>query len=178
MLNRLVCLVLFCGAASALLHAQSTPTEAKSSAQIGVGFTAANTDFGGGAIKGISIYGSLEVAHHFGITGEINELKQFTPDDIGEATYLYGVRYSRDIPHFHPYAKALFGLGTFEYQQGIYPATTALHFTTYAIGGGIDYTFSRRINLRLFDLEYQFLPQFKPNGLNPYQGTFGAAYRF
>jgi hypothetical protein len=88
------------------------------------------------------------------------------------------VRYQVAKDRFHPYAKGLFGLGTVQYQPGYNPNPTSLHFTTYAIGGGVDITAARHLNIRLIDLEYQFMPSFSPHGLTPFAGTIGAAYRF
>ena len=156
----------------ATLHAQ------RLSGQVGVGFTAANPDFGSSVIKGIAFYGTFDIGKHLGVTGEINDLHLFTPQDIGESTYLYGVRYQIVRKRLHPYAKALFGLGSFQYQKGYYAATTTLRYPAYAIGGGVDLSLEHHLNLRLFDVEYQFLPGFSPNGLNPFAGTAGLAYRF
>ncbi len=163
---------------SASLAAQGVNLDPKTSIQVGIGFTAASPDYGTGAIKGFSIYANYDVGRHFGLTGEINEPRFGTPRDIGEATYLYGARYKFNEGRFHPYAKALFGLGSFQYQKGTYPNPTTLHFSAYAIGGGIDIIASRHLSIRAADFEYQFEPQFSPNGLNPFQGTAGLAYRF
>jgi hypothetical protein len=160
------------------LAAQSTPGTSRIGGQVGFGFSAARPDISNTAIKGIAFYGNVDVFKHFGIAAEINDLKLFTPRDIGEATYLYGVRYQVAKDRFHPYAKGLFGLGTVQYQPGYNPNPTSLHFTTYAIGGGVDITAARHLNIRLIDLEYQFMPSFSPHGLTPFAGTIGAAYRF
>ena len=172
----LYCLTAF--SLTAPLAAQAIKPELKSSIQVGIGFTAAAPDFAPGSIKGFSIYANYDVGKHFGLVGEINEVRFGTPHDIGEASYLYGARYQ--FPHgiFHPYAKALFGLGSFQYEKGLNPTSTTLHFAAYAIGGGIDLQATRHISIRAADFEYQFEPQFSPHGLNPFQGTAGVAYRF
>ena len=172
---------LFAAVLACLTHsllAQGVNVEPTTGIQVGIGFTAASPDFGSGAIQGFSIYANYDVGKHFGLTGEINEVRFGTPRDIGEASYLYGARYQ--LPHgiFHPYAKALFGLGSFQYQKGVNPNPTTLHFSDYAIGGGLDIFASRHLSIRVADFEYQFEPQFNPHGLNPFQGTAGVAYRF
>jgi opacity protein-like surface antigen len=78
-------------------------------------------------------------------------------NDIHATTYAIGPRYSlRFIGRFQPYAKALVGIGKFNfpYNDG--------HDTTLVIapGGGVDYRINRRIRLRLADVEYQYWPQF------------------
>ncbi len=162
------------------LHAQKAEvsTKAKISGQVGVGFTAADPDFGPSAIKGIAIYGTFDLGKHLGVTAEYNDLKLFTPKDIGESTFFYGARYQFTKGRFHPYAKGLFGIGNFEYQKGYYATNTNLRYPAYAIGGGADMHLSKHLNIRLIDVEYQFLPAFSPHGLNPFAGTVGAAYRF
>ncbi len=164
--------------APATLSAQVVKQELKTAIQVGIGFTTASPDYTNAAIKGFSIYANYDVGKHFGLTGEVNEVRFGTPKDIGEATYLYGARYQLSHGIFHPYVKALFGLGSFQYEKGTYPNPTTLHFSAYAIGGGIDIMASRHLSIRAADFEYQFEPQFSPSGLNPFQGTAGLAYRF
>jgi hypothetical protein len=163
---------------AATLSAQAVKTGPTTSIQVGFGFTAANPDYSNAAIKGFSIFANYDVGKHFGLTGEINEVRFGTPKDIGEASYLYGARYKLNHGIFHPYAKGLFGLGSFQYQKGTYANPTTLHFAVYAIGGGLDIQATRHLSIRAADIEYQFEPQFTPHGLNPFQGTTGVAYRF
>ncbi len=49
-------------------------------------------------------------------------------------------------------------------------------FNIIAFGGGVEYRILRKINIRVFDVEAQQWPDFKPNSLSPMVGTIGASY--
>jgi hypothetical protein len=156
--------------------AQALPTASRLlGAQIGGGVSFSNPDYASGINKGISIYGDIDVGKHFGVEGDFHDLSLVTPHDIGENTFLLGVRYGIERGRFHPYAKALAGVGTFEFQQGYYSSSSSSH-KAFAFGGGVDYRFKPRINIRLADLEYQHWSY--GNGLTPWVLTIGAAYHF
>ncbi len=150
----------------------------KITVQLGVGVSAAKPDYDNSFIKGGSIYGSINFGSHFAIEGDYHNLLLFTPQDIGESSYLLGVSYGLTRHSFHPYVKAQAGLGTFQFQQGTYPATTSSTHKIYALGGGLDYYLRHNINIRIIDLEHQSWPGFGDHGLTPVVGTVGAAYRF
>jgi hypothetical protein len=147
------------------------------SIQIGGGLSLAGSDFTYSYIKGASIYGSIDFGRHFGIEADIHDTAFFTPDDIGEKSYLLGVRYGFNKNRFHPYAKVQAGLGTFEYQPHTYTAANAT-YGIFAFGGGVDFHLNNKFNLRLVDLESQHWPGFAPHGLTPVMATTGFAYRF
>ena len=159
------------------MFAQALPTATRLlSAQIGGGVSISSPDYANGLNKGISVYGDLDIGKHFGIEADFHDLSLFTPHDIGENTILLGVRYGIDRGRFHPYGKVLAGLGTFQFQQGYYTPSTTGNLKVYAFGGGVDYRFRPKINIRLGDFEYQHWSY--GNGLTPWIMTVGAAYHF
>ena len=174
--RRIICSLVTLGF-SCTLFAQGAKVEPRVSGQVGVDYVAGGPDFGPGSIQGIGIYGNYTVGAHLGVAGEINLPRFHTPGDIGESTYLYGARYQLNHGRFHPYAKFLFGIGSFQYQSPSY-APSHLHYPAYVPGGGIDLYLNHKVNIRLIDFEYQFLPSFFPHGLTPYQGSIGVARRF
>jgi hypothetical protein len=99
------------------------------------------------------------------------------PANIGEDSYLLGPRYVFRHNRFHPYVKALFGLGRFKYRFDNAP-DTAYTYKIYSFGGGLDIQATHHINVRAIDYEYQRWPGYPPNGLAPQVWTFGAAYAF
>lgn len=161
------------------VSAQALPAAARSArVQIGVGASFAKPDFTDATIKGISLYGSIDVGKHIGIDGEVHDMKLFTPRDVGESSYLLGLRYGIPEKRFYPYAKVLAGLGSFSFQKGYFPRNSASTHKIYALGAGLDYSASRRINIRVIDLEFQRWPGYGPHGLTPLVATFGLAYAF
>jgi Outer membrane protein beta-barrel domain len=157
-------------------HAQAVPTASRSgSIQIGGAATIISPDYAPTHIKGISIYGDYDFFRHLGIEGDIH-FSVITPSDISENSYLLGPRYSWHYKRFNPYAKALFGIGRFGFQQGYFPAASSATFGQFALGGGLDVQATRHINVRAFDIEFQRWPGFEPNGLSPIVYNFGVAY--
>ncbi len=162
---------------AAALHAQASPTAGRLvTAQAGVGFTDSNPDFEYNNIQGMTVYGTVEIGRHFGIEGEYHDLTFHTPSGVGERSYLLGARYAVRIKRFQPYLRGSGGLGSTYFHETYYPKdSTSL---IYAIGFGSDFKVSQKINIRLFDAEYQRWHTFSPNGLNPSLYTVGVAYRF
>lgn len=159
-------------------HAQAAPTAIRSTGlQVGVGYSFAKPDYGQRNIQGYSIYGTFDFTRHIGIEGDIHRVNVFTPNDIGESSYLLGPRYVLHFGRFHPYAKGLLGVGFFQTDYDIQPNSN-YSYKMYAFGGGVDYTVSRHLNVRAIDFEYQRWPGYKPSALTPYVFTFGAAYHF
>jgi hypothetical protein len=162
------------------LHAQASPAaERYAHIQIGAGLSIVQPDYNPPTIKGYSIYGDFDFTPHIGIEGDIHIATVITPSDIGESTYLLGPRYVFNRGRFHPYGKALLGLGTFTFEP-VYVNSSSSSSThkVYAFGGGLDINFKRRWNIRAIDLEYQRWPGFGVNGLTPLAITAGAAYNF
>lgn len=169
-------------AIAAPIYGQAVPAATRAvTIQIGVGVSAASPDYNPGVIKGGSIYGDMDFRTRLGIVGiegEIHDLEWFTPRDIGENSYLMGLRYGINKRGFHPYGKVLAGLGTFQYQKGFYPKTSSSTYKMIAFGGGLDYIATKQFSVRIFDLESQDWPRFRAHGLTPFVVTAGIAYRF
>jgi len=161
-----------------MLHSQALPTATRAlSAQVGAGVSLSSPDYSTDLNKGISAYGDVDLnRYHVGLEVDFHDLAIITPHDIGEITFLAGVRYVRDYRRFRPYAKVLAGVGTFEFQQGFYTASSSGGHMAFAIGGGSDYVLKRKINIRIADFEYQHWNY--GNGLTPWIITVGAAYHF
>ena len=161
-------------------HGQAIPTASRTGGniQLGVGATWASPDYGPKYVKGLSVYGDWDIVHHIGIEGDIHFASIIAPTDIGENTYLLGPRYTYQFHRFGPYAKALFGLGQFQYQQGTYGKGSSATYGVYAFGGGLDFRATHHINIRAIDYEYQNWPHYPHNGLTPAVITVGVAYVF
>ena len=180
MLRQFLASLIFASSLSIAVHSQAIPTAERSAiVQVGAGLSLVQPDYNPASIKGYSIYGDFDFTPHFGIEGDIHKATVITPDDIGESSYLLGPRYVFHHGRFHPYAKALLGLGVFTFEP-VYVNSSSSSSThkMYALGGGLDITVRRRLNVRAIDMEYQRWPGFGASGLTPIAFTVGAAYRF
>ncbi len=180
MLRQFVASLIFASSASIALHAQASPTaERLAVVQVGAGLNIVQPDYNPGTVFGYSIYGDYDFTSHIGIEGDIHIGNVITPSDIGESSFLLGPRYVFHRGRFHPYGKALLGLGIFTFEP-VYVNSSSSSSThkIYALGGGLDITLKRRWNVRAIDFEYQRWPGFVANGLTPINATVGAAYRF
>ncbi len=179
MLLRRIALLLASVTLTATLHAQALPAATRSlSFEAGIGVSIASPDYTVSTIKGYSLFGSADFRSGLGIDIEYHDTNLVTPHDIGESTFLAGLRYGRHERRFYPYVKGLAGIGTFTFQQGYFPSTTSSNYHVYAFGGGVEYRVSQRVALRLIDLEYQDWTTFSPHNLTPVVYTFGVAYHY
>lgn len=166
-------------------HAQATPSAERrlGIAQFGGGLSVASSSCPSAIVygitngctsstlvKGLNIYGTIDFTRHFGVAGDIHKLSLSKP---GEDSYLFGPRYVFHHNRYNPYLKFQGGLSRF---QTIY--NTAYTYKTVAFGGGLDYTATRHLNIRAFDIEYQKWLQFPAGGISPVVGTAGVAYAF
>lgn len=103
--------------------------------------------------------------------------------DVYQDSYLIGPRIpllTRRGRRLVPYGKALVGWTSINLVEN----SGNGRFTTLALGGGTDLRASRRLSIRLFDLEYQIWPNW-PTGavydntrvIKPYGASVGFAYR-
>ena len=159
------------------LHAQATATASRSGGlQVGGGYSIASPDYGQKKIEGVSAYADLNFTYHIGVEVVAHKVSIFTPQDIGEDSYLIGPRYVFHYKRLEPYAKVVFGYGVFQTQYDNRPHTST-SYGVYGGGGGVDIRATPHINVRAIDFEYQKWPGFG-SGLTPYVATFGAAYVF
>jgi hypothetical protein len=161
-----------------LLHGQAVPTASRGgSIQVGLGGMITNPDYAQRYIKGLTFYGDFDFRNNIGIEGEMN-FAVSTPSDISEDSYLFGPRYTIHRKKFGGYAKVLLGVGRFGTQEGSYVNIATTSYFEYAVGGGLEYLATRKINVRIINVEMQKWPNFAPHGLTPIAYTFGVAYVF
>ncbi len=181
MLVRRIALLFACVTVAAAAHAQALPSATSSgvSYQAGGGISFGQPDYADDVIKGVTVFGNMDFHSGLGLVLEYHNLELVTPQDIGEASIVGGIRYGRRYKgKFYPYIKATAGVGTLQFEQGTYATTTSYNYKIYAVGGGVEYHTDGHLMLRLVDFEYQDWPNFQPNGLDPYVITIGAGYRW
>ena len=160
-------------------RAQKLPTAVRRfELQAGGDFVYGHSDYGT-TLKGYGGYAAADFTRHFGVEVDLHQANG--QDKIYERTYEIGGRYVRHYGRFNPYGKFLVGRGVFNFPP--YPGGTQsranLAYNMLAFGGGVDYRLKRYLNIR-GDFEYQEWRHdpLLPNGLTPYLGSIGVAYRF
>jgi hypothetical protein len=134
----------------------------------------ANTSILYKRIVGGGVYGTFDPHPRLG--GEAI-IRQMYGGNIGERSYLAGPRYYRPIRRYTPYAKVLFGRGTFKFPGNI----GELSLPIIAPGVGVSYRTSSTFQIRV-DYEHQSWLGFDrkvtnfPGGLSPQVLSFGVAY--
>lgn len=178
-------------------HAQASPTASRfADLQVGGGFVWAHSDYLPFNIGGYGFYADYDILGHYGVEANFHRVRDPNPDPLvpsnhfSETTYEIGGRYLR---HYYrgrlaPYVKALYGRGVanFPAHQMFAPDGSLvtyidnIGYNLVSLGGGMDYRFKNRINLRAdFEFQHWFAQDRElPNGLSPYLFTFGAAYHF
>ncbi len=173
-------------AGSTLARAQVEPTAYRGQLSLRVGGLGSGfqPDYAGGLVPGASperlygygVYADLKFTRWAQLEGEARWLRMNSYLNITQDNYLIGPRVP--IHEFKwrqatPYGKALFGLGTmnfeFDYAHG--------HFADIALGGGVDLRLTKRISLRPIDFEYQLWPNWVSGTLKPYGASVGVAYK-
>lgn len=120
---------------------------------------------------GVGIEGEARFLN-FGPRGHISGTPG-TP--IYEQNFLGGPRLTYWLGRrWQPYAKFLIGGSRFHYPS--YISNQVFTYTTYAIGGGIDFHLNDRWTIRPADFEYQHW-DFPPTGLTPWVYSAGVSYR-
>jgi opacity protein-like surface antigen len=164
------------------LHAQATAAATRGGiAQAGVAYTYSNEDeYPGKHLQGVTIYGTFDLNNHIGVEGNAHlasVIKSYF--DYKENSFDAGLRWAQHYRKFTPYGKALVGFGhaTAPSPIQIVGGSTPGTYFLFALGGGLDYSISNKINARA-DFEYQRWPNFPPHGLTPPLFNVGVAYRF
>jgi len=162
------------------LHAQALPsaTGGSLSIQVGAGVSIASPDYGDPKVKGITGFGNVDLPMGLGLDVEYHNVNIITPHDVGETSFMGGLRFGVAKGHFYPYVKALAGVGTLSFQKGYFASNSSTSYGAYGVGGGLEFRTRGHLMVRIVDLEYQDWHSFPPNGLTPYILTFGAGYRF
>lgn len=112
--------------------------------------------YGARKLAGGSAFVDLNTSRRLGIEAEGRWLELHQTEKVHVETYSAGLRYHMDFGRFQPYAKGLIGFGDFNFPFG-YATGRYLVVTG---GGGLDYRWTHRIQVRVADVEYQDWPQF------------------
>ncbi len=175
--------------ACALAHAQAIPAAVKPfDVSAFGGATGTYTGLNGGRNLGITAGGDISF-RQFRMFYPSVEVRGTYPIDDGKVdaqeNILFGVKVERYYKNFRPYVDFLYGRGKITYQNGGYPnpSRTLLYLDSvsnvFSIGGGLDYTLSDHLALKL-DAQFQRYgtPVTTSGALYSTPLTLGVVYRF
>ena len=182
--------VIFFLAAAKSATSQVSPASTRSSATLsaGIGLSYYNADYSNADnMLGLSVwvdYGPPYMPHIFSglkIEAEGRDVNFNRPSSLSrfrEYTFLGGPIYFYSwhrYPHFRPYGKALFGIGSMDFPPyGTYDHDSR---TVFAPGGGADYSLKHNLLVRA-DYEYQIWPVLISKTRHPQGFTIGVLYTF
>lgn len=129
--------------------------------------------YGERKMAGITGFVDADTRRRLGIEAEGRWIEFNQSANVHVETYSIGVRYHFNTGRFQPYAKGLAGFGNFNFP---YNLATGRYFV-WTAGGGVDYTLSRRIQIRAADVEYQGWPQFTFGNMTTLSGSVGLRVR-
>lgn len=125
-------------------------------------------------LLGVGAYVDVKFSRWVQLEAEGRWLRFNQYDNIHQDNYLIGPR----VPVYHfwrssVYAKALVGAS----KMTLDPVGDNGTFTTIAFGGGMDIKMTKRLSLRLPDLEYHYWPSWGNSTLSPYGASVGIGYK-
>jgi hypothetical protein len=135
--------------------------------------SAFSLQYGDRKMLGITPFVDVDTRRDLGFEGEARWLDFHQTDNVHVTTWLAGPRYHRSIGKYQIYGKGLVGIGEFNF-----PYNYAYgRYLVVAPGGGVDYSLTRRVRLRLLDGEYQYWPQFTFGPMSSYGISTGLRIR-
>jgi hypothetical protein len=139
-------------------RAQVLPSATAGGFRLSAGATGSGyyLQYGAQKLVGVSAFVDADARAGFGVEGEGRWLEYHQLNDVHVETYSVGLRYHMNFRRFQPYAKGLIGFGDFNFPYGYAHG----RYLTATVGGGLDYHWTRRIHIRVADVEYQDWPQF------------------
>lgn len=143
-------------------------------------FNATRLQYGQHWVLGAGAFVDANLTWHYGIEGEATWTRWHTQSDTYDTTYLIGPRYrfaGLDSGRLSPYAKFLIGDGDFNFPSYNGASTGTGNYFVMAPGGGFDYHWKPRFDIRLCDVEYQIWPQFTFGSVSNVSVSAGLSYR-
>jgi hypothetical protein len=153
-----------CFALAGTARAQVVPAATSGEFKLSAGGTASGyyIQYGQQKLFGATAFVDADIKRGFGIEGEGRWLEWNKIYNVHVETYSVGLRYHMNFRRFQPYAKGLIGFSDFNFPLNFAQG----HYQTITAGGGLDYRWTRRIRLRLADVEWQDWPQFTYGSMN------------
>lgn len=129
--------------------------------------------YGARKMLGVAAFVDGETTGHFGLEAEGRWVEFHQTANVHAETYSIGGRYHFVFGRFQPYAKGLVGIGNFTYAYNYGQD----HDLIVTAGGGVDFHWTRRIYLRVADLEYQDWPETHYGNMTSLNASVGLKVR-
>ncbi len=129
--------------------------------------------YGQQKLLGIAALVDVDTRRRIGLEAEGRWLQFHETNGLHATTWLAGPRYHFTKGKFQFYGKGLVGIGQLTFPYNLAHGT----YLVIAPGGGVDYRWTRRITLRLADVEYQIWPQFTFGSMTSAGVSAGLRYR-
>ena len=129
--------------------------------------------YGERKMLGFTGFVDADTRHHFGLEAEGSWALFHQTANVHATIYDAGPRYRMTLGRYQPYAKAMVGLGQFNFPYNYAHG----NYLVVAPGGGVDFRLSRGIRLRLADAEYQYWPQFTYGAMSTISVSTGIRVR-
>lgn len=175
---RLLCLTALCLVVAALPAFAQSPEAAKFGEQslaAGGFFNATHLQYGNHWVLGAGAFVDANITWRYGIEGEATWTRWHQQSDTHANTWLIGPRYRFPAIggyRFEPYAKFLIGDGRFNFPYNYGYG----NYLVMAPGGGVDYHWKRRFDVRLCDVEYQIWHDFSFGSNTDFSVSAGIRY--
>jgi len=112
--------------------------------------------YGERKMLGFSGFLDVDTRRRYGLEAETSWAVFHQRANVHTSDYMIGPRYRLPLGRIQPYAKALVGIGEFNFPYNYAHGS----YLVVAPGAGVDYRLSRRFRWRVADVEYQYWPQF------------------
>jgi hypothetical protein len=135
--------------------------------------TGSYLQYGERKMAGITGFVDADTRRRFGIEAEGRWIEFRQSADVHAETYSIGVRYHFNTGRFQPYVKGLIGCGNFNFPYDL----ASGRFLVATAAAGLDFRLSRKIHIRVADVEYQDWPQFTFGNMTTLSGSVGLRVR-
>jgi hypothetical protein len=129
--------------------------------------------YGERKMLGISGFLDVDTRRRYGLEAEGSWAVFHQRANVHTTDYLIGPRYRLPMGRIQPYAKALVGIGEFNFPYNYAHGS----YLVIAPGAGVDYRLTRRFRWRVADFEYQYWPQFTYGAMSTLSVSTGVRVR-
>jgi hypothetical protein len=129
-------------------------------------------------LYGVGAYVDVRMRRWVQIEAEGRLLRWHQFEGVSEVNYLIGPR----LPVYHfwkasVYGKVLGGRSKLNYGDYWGYPEGSHYYTDLAFGGGVDLKLTKRLSLRVVDVEYHYWPSWNNSTLSPYGASVGVGYK-